>query len=225
MPKLPGSKSKLIDPIWEQQPTEHKSFYMYFQLYCTLKPFERTYAKAWELLNSGTSREGKPVSTYFKRIGQMWSWVERAAAKDFHDAQTAQSRWMERDKERRETQYELGGKLVTQSKRILNKIEGLPDEQLKVSLSEAKDVALAGTQLQEAAIPSVQLAVDQMQWLITSLPEEKRILVLQKLREARDRPTGLLPMHSEIIDAEYSEISDDDDMDDLDAEQDETGTE
>lgn len=218
MPKLPRDGIELVDPIWEQQPTEHKTFYMYFQIYCSLKPFERTYAKAWEVMVSGSKKEGLPVSTYFKRVGRTWSWAQRAAAKDFHDAQIAQARWIERDKERRENQYELGSKLVNQSKRILNKIESLPDEQLKVSLSEAKDVAVAGTQLQEAAIPSVQLTVDQMQWLITSLPPEKRMLVLEKLREARDRPTGLLPMYSETIDGEYSEVTDDDDAEDLDAE-------
>lgn len=215
MPKLPMARTKLIDPIWEQQPEEHKTHFMYFMIYAGLKPSERTYQRAWNILVDETSRMGKPASEYFKRVGRHWSWAERAAAKDFFDAQAAQTRWIERDKERRETQYELGGKLVAQSKRVLDKIEQLPDDQIRVSLTEAKDVALAGTQLQEASIPSMQLAVDQMQWLLSALPEEKRILVIQKLREARERPSGLLPMRSESIEAEYAEVSIDDDDEEL----------
>lgn len=149
-------------------------------------------------------------------VGSAWKWIERAAAKDLFDAQTAQSKWMERDKERREEAYQVGEKLVKQAKRVLDKIEQLPDDQLKVSLSEAKDVAATGIQIQEAAIPTMRLAVDQMQWLISTLPPEKRAAVMQKLQAARESPAGLLGSGNEI-EGEY-EILDGDTEEEEDTE-------
>ena len=217
MPRLPEPGNKLIDPIWEIQPEEHKNHYSWFMMFSTLRPHERTYQRAWDMLNTGGSREGTPASIYFKRVGRLWKWLERAAAKDFYEAQNAQTRWIERDKERRDTAYMVGEKLVKQANRVLNKIEALPDDQLKVSLSEAKDVAVAGTQLQEAAIPSMQLAVDQMQWILSSLPADKRVAVLERLRLARDGNAGLLTANSTVnnedIDAEYNDVTGEQDDD------------
>lgn len=205
-------KIELVDPIWEQQEGETATNYGHFLAYAGLKPYERTFTRAWRILTDGSSKEGKPISTYYRRIAGTWGWRERAAAKDIFDTQNMQTLWIERDKERREKAYAIGGKLSNQAERILNKIQEVPDSQLKLSLSEAKDVALAGAQLQETAIPSTQLAIDQMQWILASLPPEKRLAVIDRLRKARDGSNSEnLLMSDSVVDAEYDDVTDYDD--------------
>jgi hypothetical protein len=183
-----------------------------FMQYASLRPSERTLRLAWKMWTDGTTKEGKAMSNYYRLLANNWRWTERAAAKDFFDAQNIQAKWIERDKERREDAYELGGKLIRQSKRVLDKIERIPDEELIVSLGEAKDLAMAGTALQENAIPSIQLAADQMHWLLAALPADKRSEIVKRLSGRKDDEIKLLN-DSNTIDAEFEMIEIDEDAD------------
>ena len=174
---------ELVDPIWEQQPQESRRHYTMFLQYLAFKPFERTLINAWRLSTVGSSKEGRRMSRNYRELAQNWRWAERAAARDFFEAQNLQSKWIERDRSRREDAYELGTKLVKQSKRVLDIADKTPDSELHVSLGEAKDLAVAGTTLQGNAIPTIQLAADQMQWLLGSLSSDKRAEVIRRLTQ------------------------------------------
>lgn len=205
----PGEEVELADPLWEQQPLETKKHYAMFLGYASLRPSERSLAQAWRLHVEGSSKEGLPMSTFYRNLAHGWHWQERAAARDLFLAQDQMARWVERDKERRDTAYTLGDMLTKQALRALNRIDKLDESEFKVSLADAKDVALAGTQLQERAIPTIQLGVDQMKLIVARLPPEKRQRLLDRLM-AGQQQQGLLPAttttdpDSEVIDAEYS---------------------
>ena len=190
MPKLhtnAGNIASLVDPIWEQQPTESQKHFQMFSIYAAIPASQRSFAASWRQWVAGTKREGGSVSAYYRQLGYAWCWAERAAARDMHVITTQQTVWMERDRSRREEQFEMGQHLSAQAKRAINKIKNLPDEDFRVSLIEAKDVALAGAQLQEGAIPNLQLTGDQIQWVLAQLPPDKRADLMNRLTAAKKK--------------------------------------
>lgn len=207
--KLPGNAgnlANLADPIWEQQLNESQKHFQMFCIYMAIPASQRSYAAAWRQWTQGTPREGRGVSNYYRELAAAWCWAERAAARDMHLITTQQTLWMERDRTRREEQFTVGQELAGQAKRAIAKIRNLPDEDFRVSLTDAKDVAVAAAQLQSSAIPNVQLTGNQIQWVLTQLPPDKRQELLNRLTTARQQ---LLLNDSATIDGEVREIDDD----------------
>jgi len=184
MPRYPEAPpfEKLEQPVWEQQKGESKNNYLAFIQYQDLKPAERTIAAAWRVWTAGSKKEGAPITDYFRTITTIWHWKERASARDFHIATSQQSKWLERDQERRDQDYQLGSKLITQADRIL---EHLGAEPANGTLIDAKDVAVAGATLREKAIPSFQFAAEQIRWLLGVLPPEKSQEVLAAVQSIK----------------------------------------
>lgn len=210
LPANAGSLASLADPIWEQQINESQKHFQMFCVYMAIPASQRSYAAAWRQWTQGTSREGKPVSAYYRQLAYAWCWAERAAARDMHLITTQQTLWMERDRARREEQFTVGQELAGQAKRAIAKIRNLPDEDFRVSLTDAKDVAVAAAQLQESAIPNVQLTGNQIQWVLTQLPPDKRQDLMARLTTAKQR---LMLNDSMTIDGDAREILDGDEDD------------
>ena len=212
LPSNAGKLENLVDPIWEQQPVESQKHYQMFCIYMAIPASQRSYAAGWRQWTQGTPREGKPTSQYYRQLAYSWCWPERAAARDMHLINTQQTLWMERDRARREEQFTVGQELATQAKRAISKIKNLPDEDFRVSLTDAKDVAVAAAQLQETAIPNIQLTGNQIQWVLSQLPPDKRQDLMQRLTAAK-QPAPLELSDSQTVDAEMHYVNDDDETD------------
>jgi hypothetical protein len=128
LPTNAGNLTNLVDPIWEQQPNESQKHFQMFCVYMAIPASQRSYAAAWRQWTQATSREGKAVSNYYRQLAYAWCWAERAAARDMHSITTQQTLWMERDRTRREEQFDVGQQLAGQAKRAINKIKNLADE-------------------------------------------------------------------------------------------------
>ena len=202
--------ASLLDPIWEQQVAESPKHYNMFCSYMAIPASQRSLAGAWRFWTQGSNREGRPISSYYRDLALAWCWAERAAARDMHIITTQQTLWMERDRARREEQFTVGQELAGQAKRAISKIKNLPDEDFRVSLTDAKDVAVAAAQLQETAIPNVRLTGDQIQWVLSQLPQDKRQELMSKLSNAKKQ---LLISDGLTIDGEVRVITDDDEDD------------
>jgi len=176
---------ELEEPIWEQQQGENRKLYTMFIQFANLKPTDRMTPTSWKLYTEGSSKEGKPVTQYYRLLAHVFRWKERAAARDFHLATSQQSKWLERDQERRDNDFELGTKLIQQADRILEVLKGGP---ALGTLTEAKDAAVAGATLRERAVPSLQFAADQIGWLLNVLPPEKRTDVLKQVAQLKRLP-------------------------------------
>jgi len=176
---------ELEDPIWEQQQGENRRMYTMFLQFASLKPTDRTCPTAWKLYTEGSSKEGKPVTHYYRLLAHVFRWKERASARDFHIAASWQSRWIDTDKQRRDEDFELGTKLIKQADRILEILKKGP---AIGTLTEAKDAAVAGATLREKAVPNLQFDVDQLRMFLFGLPEEKRVDVLNQVAQLKRLP-------------------------------------
>jgi hypothetical protein len=194
----PGDTSVLVEPLWERQPAETIKYYRYFIIFSGMKPSERTVADAWRRAYAGTAKEAKKPSVYFRQLARKWCWVERAAARDIWELQNSQARWMERDKDRREDSYKVGSQLLNHASRIMEAVE--QSNVIVPSAEVAKDLAVAGATLQENAIPTFQLAQDQMSWVLKMLPPDKRDAVIARLMQKKQRL--LMARVDEVVEGE-----------------------
>lgn len=159
-------------PVWEQQPEEPKRSFAQFLHYATLPKGTRTIEGAWRKWH-GEASSGRS-GAYF-RNSTKWQWKARAELWDIFKEQQIHDRWMIRDVDRRERDYEVGGKLRDKAERAL---ENLEDE---ASPMEITTMLQTASKLQEAAVPDMDLPADQIQQVLGAMDPEKREIVIKAL--------------------------------------------
>ncbi len=161
------------EPIWERQPGEKSSYFSMFIAYAALEPGQRSLANGWKRWSGKDSKR----SGAYGNAAATWRWIDRVAAWDAYKAEQQQHKWLTRDLDRREQDYEVGGKLRTKATKALDE---LGDDDLNDPKIVAQFLALA-SDLQEKAVPKVQLQPDQIQQVLSSLSLERREIVLKML--------------------------------------------
>jgi hypothetical protein len=162
------------EPIWERQPGEKPQHFRMFLAFASLENgSNRNIKRAWQKWSGKETATGGQFAT----VAATWRWMDRAAAWDAFKLEQQQQKWLIRDGDRRENDYNAGGKLRD---RALAVLDDMDDQDLKDPFVVAKMIQL-GSDLQQKAIPNVQLQSDQIQQVISALPLERREIVLKML--------------------------------------------
>jgi len=158
--------------VWRQliEVNEEDHAYAMFVAFAQVPPADRSMSEGWRRWSGRNTQN----SGYFKNAG-LWKWQERAARWDIAKIQAKEKEWIERDMDRREADFLVGGELRKMAK------EAMPDVELDSPMSIARYIALA-SELQEKAIPKLNLQTpEEVSSLLNLLPPERRDTVVRML--------------------------------------------
>jgi len=170
-------------PTYGRQNGESIEGHQKFLTYAILPPGDRTIQRAYEdYWKDRHERKGgvpKSIPRSLFQLAKHWRWKERAYAADLTRYQKAEDRWVERDAERRDEDWDAGRILRNKALIALNKINVSGDERLSAA-TIARFIELASS-LQDRSIPELQLNQTQITDLLASLPEDRQGRIIRIL--------------------------------------------
>ena len=163
--------SGLVNPVWEIQPQIGETDYYYraFLIFADLPPVERKYGDAYKKF---TGKVASP-SPAFLVAAKNNLWILRASALDVHRYQAQKETWVLKDDDRRRADYEIGELLRELSLKRLEQVNFAD-----LSVNQALRFAELASMLQANSIPKDMLNGDNIKDLLTSLPDDRRKVVI-----------------------------------------------
>ena len=168
-------KDLFKEPLYDRQPGERRDEYLRFLAFVSVPSAKRTVVQGWKVWQKQNgAKPTRQPSGQFYELSNHWRWAERAYVYDLEKTKVAQQIWIERDVERRESDWLVGHELRDKA---LGGLRALDAEHLGPQ-SIAKFFALA-SQLQKESVPTSNLDTDDLNSLLSSLPPDRRDRVIE----------------------------------------------
>ena len=163
------------EPLYDRQFGERLIDYQRFLAYASVPSAKRTVKQAWikwQKQNGGSTKS--TPSGPFRDLSNHWRWKERAYVLDLQRHKVVQQIWLNRDVERRESDWKVGHELRDKALAALDTLDA--DDIGPQSI--AKFFALA-SDLQKNAIPESNLDSNDFSKLLEGLPPDRRDRIIE----------------------------------------------
>lgn len=162
----------LIPPIWERQPGESPEAYT-----ALLNSFTASDRISLRSPDSHLPVQVNHSRNQITQWANKWRWTERRVAHDEWLKRRAQEVWIERDWQRREEDFNAGQQLRDVARNSLQTY--LDDPTRELPINQVPFFLKIASDLQGAAIPDGSLSQDEIRDIISTMPDEKRKLLIQ----------------------------------------------
>ncbi len=173
--EAPGYQRPLdlfVRPLYKKQPHETVAEYQQYLAYAKLPPALRTVDNAFKEWNQ--KKRYKHTTQKFRQNAAHWRWQERALAIDVQKNRVLENRWMVKETQRREDDWDVGGALRDKAMDALEKLD--IDDLSPRNITTFLELA---SKLQQDAIPNMQLSQGGIQALLGSLDDNRRGRILR----------------------------------------------
>jgi len=171
-------------PIYERQEGESIVNHQKFLTFALISPGDRTvqraYEKFWEERHKRTlGHTPKNIPVSFYQTAKHWRWSERAYALDLTRYQKIEDKWVERDADRRDEDWNVGKQLREKALQALSKINLDNGDKLNAA-TIARYLELASS-LQQKSVPEVELNTVQITDLLESVSGDRKDRIVRIL--------------------------------------------
>lgn len=174
----PDKLTGLIEPIWERQPVlgETPADYAKFRTYLSIPVQKRTMVEFWRVWQ-GDETINRVGENYYDLMKQM-KWEMRAEAWDDKTIKLFQEDWFEKEKKRRDKEFETADRI----RQIALDALATAEAEQKITPTSALKLLELASKMQRESIPTADLEGGMLKGILMALPEDRRKGIIEQAR-------------------------------------------